>query len=162
MLMDVVGACQNTVKGWRIAGIALLVCKILVPILILLTAIFPIFNWLVKGNADEAIKALKAIGKKLIAGLVVFLIPTIIEASINLLLGEDLKNEDSFICYSCFFNPQEEDCLDAINDYDTLEQKDIEKNKEKIKEKEGKSQEIGGTLKTDEMDEGEVDEPLEN
>lgn len=112
--------CQNSVNAWQIVGIAMLVIRILVPLLIIITAIVPIFNSLIKGTKDETYKSWQLIAKKVAAGIIIFFVPTFFAASINLLTGSS-NGDDIFICTSCFNEPNGEACLYHINLYKQLE-----------------------------------------
>ena len=140
--------CQNTVKGWHLLGLAILVIRIAVPIILICTALVPIYNEIIKGNSEEAIKGLKNMGKKLIAGIVVFLIPTIIEAAVRYISGSDFEAEDMAICVSCFNSPKGRLCQQAIIDFNELEQKEIEEMKKK---KPDDSSIEGGSLDTEDL-----------
>ena len=153
MLLDAM-ICQNTVKGWRVVGFIILIVKILVPIIIIVTSVVPVFNALVKGNADETIKSWKQIARKIAAGVIVFLIPGLIEASVRLFAGKEFETEDAMICVTCFSNPNGEDCMNAVRNYDNMEEEEVTKVKE---EKEGKIDEQtveGGSVDTSRMGTG--------
>ena len=143
--------CQNTVKGWRVVGHIVYIAKVLVPLLIIITSVVPLFNALVKGSVDETIKSWKMVGKKLAAGVIIFLIPSLIENSVNLLANKEMKNDDVMICIHCFSSPNGKDCLDAVNDYDTAEEQEVKEVKEQNEKDKNDSKVEGGTVETDNM-----------
>ena len=141
MILDV-GMCQNTVLAWRIIGFVIMVLKILVPIIIIVTSVIPLFNALIKGTADETIKSWKQIGRKIAAGIIIFLIPSFISGMIHLLANQDLVNEDTIICSECVNSPGGSKCQEYVDKLDKM----IEEEKEDFEE-----EEIHGSTNTSEM-----------
>ena len=126
-----VNVCQNTVKAWQLVGIMVLIIRIMVPVILIITALVPIYNEIVKGNSEEAIKGLKVMFRKMIAGIVVFLIPSIIAGTIRIISGRQYERSDMAICVSCFNGPSNFMCKNAIDNYNTMVQKEIDDFKEK-------------------------------
>ena len=145
MLLSV-DTCLNTVKAWKIIGIAVMILKILVPVLIIITSTIPIFNALIKGTLDELTGSMKKIFMKIMAGIIVFLIPTFISSTMKLLIGTDGKSEDVMICVDCFEDPNGNDCQQHIEDYNGLD--NTEKVEEEEKVNDNNSIE-GGSVNTD-------------
>ena len=138
--------CQNTVKGWRLLGLGMFIIKIAVPIILICTALVPIYNEIVKGNSEEAIKGLRTMGKKLIAGIVVFLIPTIIEVSVRYVSGKEYETKDMAICVSCFGDPNGPLCKKALEEFNAIEQEEIKESK-----KNNSTKIDGGSMDTSKM-----------
>ncbi len=149
--------CQNTVKGWRVVGVLVTIIKILVPVIIIVTSIVPIFNSLLKGNADETIKSWQQIGRKIAAGVIVFLIPTLVGSSVKIFVGEDYQSSDVSYCVDCFANPVGDDCTKHVNDFDTAEEREAEEIKQIQKEEQKKEDNAdesvieGGSVDTNKM-----------
>ena len=47
----VVGICQNTVKVWQIVGVIFTILRILIPIIIIVTSLVPLFKALISSTA---------------------------------------------------------------------------------------------------------------
>ncbi len=47
----VVGICQNTVKVWQIVDVIFTILRILIPIIIIVTSLVPLFKALISGIA---------------------------------------------------------------------------------------------------------------
>ena len=120
MLLDV-NTCQNTVKTWQILGYLITILKILVPLIIIITSTISLFSVINKGNQEETIKAWIIIGKKLIAGIIIFFIPTLVDAFIHFLV----------ICAICMYKPSSSDCERYINNYNKIAEDEIEKFKKR-------------------------------
>ena len=123
--MTLIGFCQNTVKFWQIIGIFIIILKITIPIIIIITGIIPVFNVLTKGNVEEAKKAGITLIKKLIAGIIIFYIPTTINAIVNLLVKNSTTG-DTEICLTCMYEPNGNDCLEDIGKLSDIEKKEAE------------------------------------
>ncbi len=156
MLLEV-GVCQHTVQAWRLVGLFVLIIKIVVPLIIIITATVPIFNALMKGTADELIGSAKKIFFKLFAGIIIFFIPTIIETSVKLLVNYTDNSDDTMICANCFANPNGSECAQAMDDYNiimnggTPEKKSTRKKEPEIDADE-EAHIGGGALDTGELD----------
>jgi len=141
------GVCFNTVKVWRVIGVLVLILKVLVPVLLVITSVMPLFNALVAGNAEATKKAWITIGKKLAAGVIVFFIPSLVNASVKLLVGADYETEDVSYCVDCFSSPGSSECVQHVKAFDDADKKEAEEFKENEKEQ----SEIGnGSVNTNE------------
>ena len=119
-----VEACQSTVKAWRVVGYIVFVIRIAVPLIIIITALWPIFHVITKGTADETIKTLWVMFKKLIAGVVVFLIPTLINGVVNLLV-DNTDSKDFLICSTCLDKPGGSVCNSYVELLKELEKAEL-------------------------------------
>ncbi len=121
-----VGLCQNTVKFWQIMGIIITIAKIIVPLVIIISGIIPVYNILLNGNPEEAKKGIKALIKKMIAGVLIFYIPSLINTTIKIFVNNNLVSKDTAICSSCLNSPTKNNCLNYIQNFNKLEKKEIE------------------------------------
>ena len=110
-----------------------------------------LYNEIVKGNSEEAIKGLKMMFRKMIAGVVVFLIPSIIAGTIRIISGKEYETSDMEICVTCFNSPSDPVCKQAIDKYNGMEQGEIDEAKEKNKEGVDDSKIEGGEVDTSNM-----------
>ena len=145
--------CQNTVKGWRVVGVVVTIIKIIVPLLIIITSFIPMFNALVRGNADETVKSWKTVGRKIAAGVIIFLIPSVVTGMVKLLANQNLVNEDAKICSECVNSPGGSVCQEYVDKFDRM----LEDEKEEFEE-----QEISGSANTSEMTEAKDKEDSNN
>ena len=106
--------CQHTVKGWRVVGFFMLIVRIVVPTIIIMTGLVSVYNAVFKGTAEESIKGLKTMFRKIVAGVVVFLIPSLINAVVGLLV-KDTDYSDFLICTTCFDKPNSSVCTAYVN-----------------------------------------------
>ncbi len=99
--------CYKTASIWQVVGYAFLVLKILIPVIIIILGIVN-FSKAIASNDDKAIsKAGGSLIKKIIIGIVIFFIPTIISAIFSLLgLFIDYKS-DFLVCKNCVLSPKQ-------------------------------------------------------
>ena len=131
--------CEETINTWKLAGTFLRIVKVFVPIIIIVTGIIPFITTVTSGKAEDMFAAAKKLFFKFVAGLIVFLVPTVIPSVIEL-LTEQSEKDSMYKCTACLRNPNDSECgsKDAYDD-------------EEIKEDEDR---IEGNLNTDEMTDG--------
>ena len=100
--------CQeNDVKKvFRLFGYLLLVAKILIPLIIIIMGTFDIFK-AVYGQDDKALgKQLKILVWRIVGGLTIFFLPTIVGAFFKISSDIDVtEKEDYKICANCLLDP---------------------------------------------------------
>ncbi len=86
-----IGFCDyaGTRRALKIIGIILNIAKILVPLLIILTQMVSMTKIITSGKDEDLKESLKVLVKKVIAGLLIFFIPGIIDYAIDNLAGFD-------------------------------------------------------------------------
>ena len=102
--------CEETVNAWKLVGTFIYVIKIFVPLLVTAIGAIPFINATTKGNADDLFAAGKSLFFKIIASIIIFLVPTIIPTVVEMLSGQG-ENSDMHICTSCIQNPNKGDCV---------------------------------------------------
>ena len=122
--------CENTIRVWKYIGLLLLVLKITVGILVIVTSTMTVVNVVAKGTAEEMIKAMISIAKKIAAAILVFFVPTIVTTSTNL-LTQTQSSDEFAACEACVKEPQGETCTEYITAYDDRDKEEAEKFKQK-------------------------------
>lgn len=102
MLMSGTELCNNLkpvlgIVGWVIFGI-----KIVVPIVLIIVGMIDMTKAIAGKDEDTIKKAQKALGKKAIAAVVVFLIATMVGIIMSLVGGQEYKNAG---CNACLNSP---------------------------------------------------------
>ena len=102
----------------RIGGTALNIIKILVPVLLIITATIEVSRAFMSGDDNDIKKAGTSSLKKAIAAIIIFFIPSIVEAVLNLIPAK--SNPSKYYnsqgtgtysqCLKCFFNPSVSYC----------------------------------------------------
>ena len=94
------GFCYQTANVWQIVGYALLVFKIVIPILLIIFGILDLGKAVMASKEDEIKKATGS------AAVVIFLIPTIVTFLVGMIGGFNGEAKDDYeVCKSCINNP---------------------------------------------------------
>ncbi len=110
-----VDICTETIETWRILGFFIFVLKILVPIIIVIMATKDLFNILLKGDYDSFKGTASKIFRRIVAGIIVFMVPSILFAIINLFVNNDFEELYDFAgCTSCLFSPRSDECENHV------------------------------------------------
>lgn len=90
-------------RTFQIAGIVLNIAKVAVPLLIIAMGMVGFFKPMISGKLDDIKTSAITLMKQCIAGLVIFLIPSLLDYAFNLIPNYD----DSSIveCTNCLFDP---------------------------------------------------------
>ena len=98
--------CASTAKVWKIVGVVFTIFKILIPIILIITASIDLAHAVL--NADDGLgKALKKVITRLILAIAIFLLPSLVTTIIGLFVGfsENGIAEDYEYCKSCILSP---------------------------------------------------------
>lgn len=95
--------CSDIIKTLRLVSISVMIVRICVPIFIIVMGTMDIYNTVSSGKNDDLKKNLTTLGKRMIIGLVVFFIPTIVRLVVNGLGGNDSNYQ---VCVNCIDNPK--------------------------------------------------------
>lgn len=92
----------NVTKALRMVGYLLFVAKLFVPIIIVGFATFDLYKSVMEGSTDSLSKQLKAIGFRLIIGILIFFLPTFV----NILLTQLGSDKSEYAnCQTCLLEP---------------------------------------------------------
>lgn len=99
-----IGFCDyaGTRRSLKIIGIIINIAKVVVPLLIILTQMVSMTNIVISGKDEDFKENFKIMVKKIIAGLVIFFIPGIIDYAVDNLAG---YNDSGFAqCSNCLLD----------------------------------------------------------
>ena len=133
--------CENTIRAWKYAGMLIYILKISVGLIVIITSTITVGNVVVKGTPKETQRAILGISLKILAVILLFLVPTIVPAIVELLTNTT-KTAGFAACEACLKEPSSNTCNEYISAYDQKEKNEIQKFKE---------QEIEGSIDTCEM-----------
>ncbi len=102
MLIGLIDICSdsNTVGIFKFWGYILKVAFIAVPILLIVMGSIDILKAVAANKEEDIKKAYSTLIKRIIAAVIVFLVPIIVNLFMNAVLGVDKSN-----CYTCLINP---------------------------------------------------------
>ena len=92
----------GVLRTFKILGIIINIVKIVVPLLIIGTAIVSVFKTVTSGKDDDLKASFIIIVKKLIAGLIIFLLPSTVDFAFDTLIGNDTSKFTS--CTNCLLD----------------------------------------------------------
>ena len=95
---------ENIVKLLKIAAIGLIIIKIIVPVLLIIIGMVSLFKAFIDEDQGAFSKALSGFIFKLVIGVFVFLLPSILSAMINLINGTDKVKSEFEACSTCLLN----------------------------------------------------------
>jgi molybdate-binding protein len=102
--LSISDVCTQTgvLKSFRFLGYLLFIAKILIPIILIITGSIDFGRAVVASNQDAVSKAAKTFATRIVAGVIVFLIPTVVNFVFNLLPA---GSDDYSACSTCLFKP---------------------------------------------------------
>lgn len=76
-------------RTFKICGMVINIAKLLVPILIIVMGMIDIFKTVTSGKSDDLTGGLMKLAKRIIAGLIIFFLPAVLDAAFDELIGYD-------------------------------------------------------------------------
>lgn len=92
-------------KVLRLIGVVILILRFSVPFIIIAKGTFLFYNAIIKDGADQLGKSAKEFGSKILLGIIVFFIPTLIKAALDLYSGFSNVESDYVTCSTCLLDP---------------------------------------------------------
>lgn len=103
--------CSNAVEGtFTTLGWIFVILKIVIPIIIIVFGTIDVAKAVVASKDDELKKSIYSLIKRVIAGIIIFLIPTFLNFIVKIVNGETIYDETSGTfgrCTYCMLNPGE-------------------------------------------------------
>ena len=107
--------CATSVDVWKFIGEVVYVIKIFIPAIIILLGTLDLGKAVLAGDEKSIKEAQKTFIKRLIYGIAVFFIATIVKAVFGL-AGVDTTTGDTKICWDCATKPHNKSCLVYIDE----------------------------------------------
>ena len=108
--MNLLGFCADSARVWELVGKVINIFKIVIPIIIVLLAMVDLGKAVMAGEEKEIKTAQKMLIKRLIYGVVIFFVVTLVQTVFNL-VGSNHTNE---ICWKCATKPNDTACTDYV------------------------------------------------
>ena len=99
--------CAKLKSPLKFIGYILLIVKIIIPLLLIVFGIIDLFKAVTGGKDGEIAKSLKTFAFRLIGGVAIFFVPTIISFVFTLVDGFDQVESEYNICQKCILNVSE-------------------------------------------------------
>lgn len=95
---------DETLNAFKIVGTGITIIKIVIPLLLIILGSVD-FGKAVIANDDKAIQSsASALLRRTVAGVIIFFIPTVINAVFSLVNTESLENDDFKKCTECLLD----------------------------------------------------------
>lgn len=104
---------EETKGAFRVIGWAIFIIKILVPIILIVAGSIDIGKAIIGSKDDDLKKAIKTLAIRAIAGIIIFLIPSVLNFVLKIFNGNDIYNEASGsfgYCTHCMLEPTDDAC----------------------------------------------------
>lgn len=105
-----VNICQpdsSSLKVFQVIGYLLFIAKIIVPIILIILGSITFAKAALSNDEKSTIEAASMLGKKIIMGLAIFFIPTILDFGLSLINGVSDTMQKFESCTSCIFDPDD-------------------------------------------------------
>ncbi|MEG1505875.1 MAG: hypothetical protein RR478_00080 [Bacilli bacterium] len=101
------GFCSGTADLWQFVGMILLVFKIVIPIILIVLGMIDLGKAVISSDDKSISKAAKALAMRILAGMLIFFIPSIISFVFTLVsaFNNDVK-ADFEVCKTCITDPK--------------------------------------------------------
>ena len=116
LLMDFESFCSDSTAIWSVVGWLLTIFKIVIPILMIIFGSIDFGRAVVAQKDDEIKKAGKQLAIRAVAGLIIFILPSVIKMVIGWAL--DISNTEMNYeqCLECAVSPNSAECKNGTGD----------------------------------------------
>ena len=132
--------CVDNVYLWRVLGFLIYSLKVLIPLILIFQGIKSCVRVSI-AKEPNAKKEFEKLFYNLLAGLLVFLTPSVIHSIFEMLV--DMDNSSFLVCESCLYSPSGSVCNSAVDEYKS--------NREKSKIKDDDEHLKGGSVNSDNL-----------
>ena len=102
-LLDVSTFCDSSKEIWTLLGDVINIFKVVIPIIIVLLAMVDLGKAVMAGEEKEIKAAQKMLIKRLIYGVIIFFVVTLVQTVFGLVAGG--SDSTSSGCFQCATNP---------------------------------------------------------
>ena len=113
-LMENLQFCAKTAGIWQLIGRILWIFLIVIPILVIIFGSIDLGKAVVASKDDEIKKAAKSLAMRLIAAVIIWFIPMLVDAVISLVDRDSDQESDYKICQKCVTSPGGADCKTSV------------------------------------------------
>ena len=115
---ETAGFCANSANIWQIIGYALLVFKIVIPIILIILGMLDLGKAVIAAKDDEIKKATKSLAMRAVSAVAIFFLPTIVGIVMGLVsnFAASGAKEDFDTCRACVTSPNDSSCANLAED----------------------------------------------
>ena len=89
----------------RFVGYIIMFIKLFVPLIIIVQGVFIFYNGVKAGKEDELKKCVQTLGKRILVGIIIMLLPTIIDITLSTVKDWTDYQGEYETCTECIFHP---------------------------------------------------------
>ena len=89
----------------RFVGYIIMFIKLFVPLIIIVQGVFIFYNGVKAGKEDELKKCVQTLGKRILVGIIIMLLPTIIDITLSTVKDWTDYQGEYETCTECLFHP---------------------------------------------------------
>lgn len=108
--------CTDVAELWFVVGYAILILKFSFPVIIIALGMFDLGQAIVSNKDDTIKKAFKRIFQRILVGVIIFFIPSMIYWIFGLLNDYSNLENSFYVCKECLFHPTQDTCREAMED----------------------------------------------
>ena len=127
--------CADSASLWKFIGNIIYIIRIVIPVIIILLGTLDLGKAVIAGEDKKIKEAQKTFIKRLIYGVAIFFMFTIVEVIFGL-LGVETNEGDSKICWDCATKPHNKSCLKYVEEKEKKQSEDNNDNQDELDEKE--------------------------
>ena len=105
--------CAQTAGVWKLVGEIIYIIRIAIPIIVVLLGTLDLGKAVIAGEDKKIKEAQKAFIRRLIYGVAIFFVFTIVKMVFGL-LNVDLDEGDNKICWQCASKPHTRSCVEYV------------------------------------------------
>lgn len=105
--------CAQTAGVWKLVGEIIYIIRIAIPIIVVLLGTLDLGKAVIAGEDKKIKEAQKAFIRRLIYGVAIFFVFTIVKMVFGL-LNVDLDKGDNKICWQCASKPHTRSCVEYV------------------------------------------------
>ena len=106
---DELSFCNKTSPIWQFVGYGLLALKIAIPLLIIILGTINFAKAMLSSDGDATSKAAMKLLKSFIVGVIIFIIPTLVDVVFNL-IAKSPSSANIDACQTCLLHPLDSSC----------------------------------------------------
>lgn len=108
--VDICSSNSGTLKVFQVIGYILYIIKILVPVIIIILGSIEFGKAAISKDEKSIMVAANSLANKFILGVLIFMIPTLLDALLSLVNGTEDAKKNYETCTTCLLSPFSDEC----------------------------------------------------
>jgi len=110
--------CEQTANIWQLLGYVVTIIKIVIPLILIIFGMIDLGKAVILSKDDAVSKAVTTLIKRFVAAVIVFFVPTIVNAVFSITANINLTT-DATVCIECITSPNGGVCDKAVDNQGT-------------------------------------------